>query len=91
MKILKHQNPRIKKREGVFALMSSCFNALLNKVADMGRRGVSEEIQQGEFSGLTRDGEDIKVRYGYGVKVGLDDFAKKMKEKKESYGVNRTS
>ena len=56
-------------------------NGLLHLVADMDRRGVSEEVRQGELRGKMKDGKDIKVKYGYGIKVGLDDFVKKLKEK----------
>jgi hypothetical protein len=56
-------------------------NGLLRLVADMDRRGVSEEVRQGELVGKTKDGEGIKVKYGYGIKVGLDDFVKKLKAK----------
>jgi hypothetical protein len=52
---------------------------LLHLVRDMHSRGVSEEVGQGELNGKTKDGQDIKVKYKYGVKVGLDDFVKKLK------------
>jgi hypothetical protein len=73
---------KTKKQKGVIALMFSCFNVVLNTVTDMEKRGVSEVARQGEVNGKTEDGRDIKVKYGYGVKVGLDDFAKKLKERK---------
>jgi hypothetical protein len=66
-------------------------NDLLYIVADMNRRGVSEEVYQGEFKGKTKDGQDIKVEYGYGIRVGLDDFVKKVQEKNLIYGTDRTS
>ena len=66
-------------------------SGLLHLVADMNRRGVSEEIHRGELRGKTNDGKNIEIKYGYGVKIGLDDFVKKLKEKNLSHGVDRTS
>jgi hypothetical protein len=56
-------------------------NGLLHLVADMNKRGVSEEVHHGELKGKTKDGKDIKVKYGYGIKVGLDDLVKKLSTK----------
>jgi hypothetical protein len=67
------------------------FSWLLEKVVDMEKRGVSEEVHQGELRGKTKDGKDIKMKYGYDIKVGLDDFVKKLKEENSGHGIDRTS
>jgi len=63
-------------RKGAHPIVKSVLkgvHGLLHLVADMERRGVSEEVQEGEIRGKTRDGKDVHVKYGYKVKVGLDD------------------
>jgi len=52
---------------------------LVGFVVDMEKRGVSEVVEQGELTGKTKEGKDVKVKYGYGVKIGLDDLIKKLK------------
>lgn len=69
--IKKSQHPLVKS-------LVKGVSGLLNIVADMEKRGVSEKVEQGEWKGKTKDGQDVKVRYGYGIKVGLDDFVKKL-------------
>jgi hypothetical protein len=74
MKTIKRRDIRTKAHNrGVVALLFFCFNALLNKIADMEKRGVSEEIYQGELKGKTKDHKEVKVKYGYGIKVGLNE------------------
>lgn len=82
--IKKSQHPLVK------TLMRS-IGGLLNVVAGMEKEGISEKVEQGEWSGKTKDGRDLKVKYGYGIKVGLDDFVKNLKEKNLSHGTDRTS
>jgi len=55
------------------------LNNLLHKVIEMDKKGISETVGHGEFAGK-KDDNDLKVRYKYGIKIGLDDFVKKLKE-----------
>jgi hypothetical protein len=53
---------------------------LLHLVSDMEKRGVTKEIRQGEIRGKTEYGKDLKMRYQYGVKIGLDDVINGLKK-----------
>jgi hypothetical protein len=79
MKTQRIKSKKTKEQKNVSTFLSSCFNALVNTVIDMDKRGVSEEVWHREVRGKTDDGKDIKVSYGYGVKVGLDDHVKSHK------------
>lgn len=79
---MKRRNDLQRKQHPIVRGIINGVTHLLHLVADMEKRGVSEVVRHGEINGKTEDGRDIKVKYGYGVKVGLDDFVKKLKEKK---------
>jgi hypothetical protein len=80
VKIIKQKDNKAKEHNnGVVNFVSYCFNSLLNTVIDMDKRGVTEEFHQGNLRGKTKKGEDINIKYGYGVKIGLDDFIKSRK------------
>jgi hypothetical protein len=65
-----------KSNNPILKIVSKGINGLLNLVADMDRRGVSEEINTGVIMGKTKDDQDVSVNYKYGVKIGLDDVVK---------------
>jgi hypothetical protein len=65
-----------KSNNPILKIVSKGINGLLHLVADMDRRGVSEEINTGVIMGKTKDGNDVSVKYKYGVKLGLDDVVK---------------
>jgi bisphosphoglycerate-independent phosphoglycerate mutase (AlkP superfamily) len=78
---MKRHNDIQKKQLPIVRGIVSGVTHLLHLVADMDKRGVSEVVHHGEVNGKTKDGRDVEVKYGYGVKVGLDDFVKKLKAK----------
>lgn len=79
---MKRHNEIQRKQHPIVRGLVSGVTHLLRLVADMEKRGVSEVVRHGEINGKTEDGRDVKMKYGYGVKVGLDDFVKKLKERK---------
>lgn len=65
--------------KGEFTFLSKLGNSistgignLLKFVAHLERQGKSEYMEQGEITGKTRSGKEIRGAYGFGVKVGLD-------------------
>jgi len=59
--------------------MKKSLNYLLNSVADMEKKETSVMLKSGEFNGITKEGKEIKVKYRYGLKIGLDDLIKRKK------------
>lgn len=52
--------------------ISTGIGNLLKFAAHLERQGKSEYMEQGEITGKTRSGKEIRGAYGFGVKVGLD-------------------
>jgi hypothetical protein len=72
----KISNKASKQKSPISSLISYCLNTLLTALVDMDKRGVTEEVHQGNLKGKSRNGEDINIKYGYGIKIGLDEFIK---------------
>jgi hypothetical protein len=69
-----------KKHSGAIALILSYFSSLVNQVADMEKQGISEKVVQGEIGSKTRDGKDVNIKYGYGIKLGLENLRFKISD-----------
>ncbi|MEK7121497.1 MAG: hypothetical protein AAB857_02200 [Patescibacteria group bacterium] len=50
---------------------------LLGFAAEMGRRGRSNYVEQGEIRGKTKNGKEYRGVYGFHVKVGLNINSKR--------------
>ena len=50
---------------------------LLGFAAEMGRRGRSNYVEQGEIKGKTKNGKEYRGVYGFHVKVGLNTNSKR--------------
>ncbi|MFH1030868.1 MAG: hypothetical protein V1770_06470 [bacterium] len=67
----------IEKKESAFLSqlangISTGIGNLLKFAAHLEKQGKSEYIEQGEITGKTRSGKEIRGAYGFGMKVGLD-------------------
>lgn len=52
--------------------ISIVINNLIKFATHLERQGKAEYMEQGEITGKTRSGKEIKGAYGYGIKIGLD-------------------
>lgn len=62
--------------------ISTGIGNLLKFAAHLERHGKSEYIEQGEITGKTRSGKEIRGAYGFGMKVGLDKIQTTRKDGK---------
>jgi hypothetical protein len=67
----------IKSKSSLTKSITQGVHTLLNTVVNMEKSGITDVSEQGSFIKKVNNKQDAHIRYGYRVKIGLDEYVNK--------------